>query len=102
MIPVYFAFALVTILGFTLQSRVSVTRVGLASVSGSLIFFVVTNFAVWAQSGMYERTGAGLIKCFSMALPFLQNSLIGDLFFSAVLFGAWAFVVRLAPKFRTA
>jgi hypothetical protein len=98
MIPVYFAMALVTLLGFTLKSRVSVIRVGATSISGSLIFFVVTNFAIWAHGGMYDKTGAGLAKCFAMAVPFLQNSLVGDLFFSGVLFGAWAFLARLAPN----
>jgi hypothetical protein len=102
MIPVYFAFAVVTLFGLTLQSRVTAVRVGLASVAGALIFFVITNFAIWAKSGMYEHTGAGFVKCFTLALPFLQKSLVGDLFFSAVLFGAWAFLVRLAPKLRTA
>ena len=101
MIPVYFGFALVTAVGFLLQSRVSVIRVGAASISGSLIFFVFTNFAIWAHGGMYDKTGAGLAKCFAMALPFLQNSLVGDLFFSALLFGAWAFLARLAPNRRT-
>jgi hypothetical protein len=57
--------------------------------SASLIFFVTTNFAVWALSGIYPYTMAGLVHCYVAALPFLQNSASGDIFWSAVLFGGW-------------
>lgn len=57
--------------------------------SSSLIFFVTTNFAVWAWSGMYPLTISGLAHCYLAALPFFQNTLCGDMFWSAVLFGGW-------------
>ena len=57
----------------------------------SLFFFVASNFAVWAFSGMYSLDFAGLTQCYVAALPFLQNTVAGDLFWSGVLFGgAWA------------
>ena len=61
-----------------------------ATLSCSLIFFVATNFAVWAFSGMYPLTWQGLTQCFIAALPFLDKTVLGDLFWAAVLFGgAW-------------
>jgi len=61
-----------------------------AMVSCSLIFFVTTNFAVWAFSGIYPRTLEGLTQCYIAALPFLDKTVLGDLFWTAVLFGgAW-------------
>jgi hypothetical protein len=57
--------------------------------SSSLIFFVTTNFAVWGWSGMYPLTLSGLVHCYVAALPFFQNTVCGDLFWSAVLFSAW-------------
>jgi hypothetical protein len=61
-----------------------------AMVSCSLIFFVATNFAVWAFSGMYPLTWQGLAECYIAALPFLDKTVLGDLFWTAVLFGgAW-------------
>ena len=61
-----------------------------AMLSCSLIFFVVTNFAVWAFSGMYPLTWQGLAQCYVAALPFLDKTVFGDLFWTAVLFGgAW-------------
>jgi len=57
----------------------------------SVVFFLLSNFAVWAFSGMYSHDFAGLTQCYVLALPFFQNSLAGDLFWTAVLFGgAWA------------
>jgi hypothetical protein len=57
----------------------------------SLFFFAASNFAVWAFSGMYSLDLAGLTQCYVAALPFLQNTVGGDLFWTAVLFGgAWA------------
>jgi hypothetical protein len=61
-----------------------------AMVSSSLIFFAATNFAVWAFNSMYPMTFDGLAQCYVAALPFLDKTVIGDLFWTAVLFGgAW-------------
>jgi hypothetical protein len=62
-------------------------------VACSLIFFVVTNFAVWAFSGMYPQTLDGLFACYVAALPFLQRTIVGDLLWAVALFGG-AWVVR--------
>ena len=62
----------------------------------SLLFFVVTNFATWLFSGMYPLTLAGLAACYVAALPFLQQTVVGDLFWAAVLFGG-ATLVQMVP-----
>jgi len=54
--------------------------------SSSVIFFLVTNFAVWVATPMYPRTMSGLIDCFIMALPFFRNSLLGDFVYTFVFF----------------
>jgi hypothetical protein len=62
------------------------------AIASSVIFFITTNFAVWTFSGMYIRDLTGLTKCYIAALPFFQNSLEGDLFWTAILFGGvWIF-----------
>ena len=43
------------------------------ALSSSVAFFVTTNFAVWAFSGMYADDLAGLVHCYVAALPFLRN-----------------------------
>jgi hypothetical protein len=58
-----------------------------AMLSCSLIFFVTTNFAVWAFGTLYPLTLEGLTQCYIAALPFLDKTVMGDLFWTAVLFG---------------
>ena len=91
---VYASLALPALLGGWGRSRPLV----LAPIvlSSSLIFFVTTNFAVWAFSGMYPDDLAGLVRCYIAALPFLQNTVLGDLAWSAALFGAWWFAKEWA------
>ena len=52
---------------------------------GCLVFFFVSNFGVWLFSDMYSKDLPGLIQCYIMGLPFLQNSLIGSLLFSFII-----------------
>jgi len=75
-------------------------RIAGAAVASAVLFFAVTNFGVWATSGMYPATAAGLRACYAAALPFFQNSLAGDLFFAAVLFGGFALAARSLPALR--
>lgn len=59
-------------------------------VVSSILFFLLSNGAVWAFSGMYPLTLPGLTQCYAMALPFLDKTVLGDLFWTGVLFGgAW-------------
>jgi hypothetical protein len=89
--PIVYACILATaLIGRTITDRRSPWQIGAAALSGSIMFFVVTNFAVWAMDDMYPHTGAGLAICYTAALPFFRNALAGDLFFTAVLFGGLA------------
>ncbi len=53
-------------------------------ISGVLIFFIVTNFGVWC-TGSYGYNFEGLILCYFLALPFLGNTLVSTIIFSAVI-----------------
>ena len=83
---IYFAIMLNVGVGFLLVSKFSYLKSILALVSGALIFFIVTNFAVWLGSGMYSQDLNGLISCYIMALPFFQNTLL-----SSLVYGLGAF-----------
>ncbi len=65
-------------------------KVAVASSLGSLIFFIVSNFGWWMFAGFYPPTLLGLVGCFLSGIPFLANTVLGDLCFNAVLFGAAA------------
>ncbi len=94
---VYGSFALAVCLGIWLRQNRTVARTLLAALTGSMLFFVITNFAVWAKLGSYPATGAGLMACYVAAIPYFQNTVLGDLFYTAVLFGGLSFAqVRFA------
>jgi hypothetical protein len=67
-------------------------------VACSLIFFIVSNFGVWAFSGMYPLTTDGLVACYVAALPFLQYTVIGDLLWATAFFGGAWLVRKFAAR----
>lgn len=93
------ATALIALLGWSLRARASAWRIALASVSGSVLFFVITNFGVWTMQTLYPKTVDGLWQCYIAGLPFFRTSVIGDLLFSAVFFGGYALASR-APSLQ--
>src|SRR6476619_5466839 len=95
---VYFSVALIVMLGMVALSRVSPLRVAGAAVLSSVLFFVITNFGMWLFSGFYPRTMLGLEACFVAAIPFFQNTLAGDLFYAALLFGGFRVAELLVPR----
>ena len=97
---VYAAMALSVCLGWLLRRNRSPLRVAAATLATSVVFFLVTNFAVWAVGALYPRSLEGLVACFTAAIPFFQNTVVGDLFYSALLFGGFAVAERLAPALR--
>jgi len=66
---------------------------------GSLIFFIVTNFGVWFLG--YPKTLEGLILCYTLAIPFFINSILGDLFFSYLLQYSFKFTEQKLLKYDT-
>jgi len=56
------------------------------ALAGSISFFLVSNFAVWAAWDMYPRTFAGLMVCYDAALPFFRRAVEGDLLYTAIMF----------------
>ena len=94
---VYAAFMLITFLAMFIRKK-SVGNIAFAAVWSGLIFFVISNFGVWVSSTTYRHNLTGLLACYAAALPFyknelfgnfLLNSIMGNLFFLAVLFGAY-------------
>jgi hypothetical protein len=100
MLAVYFSFAVVVVLGFWLRNRIKVGTLLTASLSSSLLFFLITNFAVWLGSSFYAQSLAGLLQSYTMGLPFLLNGLMGDLFYTAVFFGSFYLIQQRYPAFR--
>ncbi len=89
MLPVYLSFIAIVGFGLLLQRRLTVINTISASVAASILFYLVTNFASWSSGMMpYPMNVAGLMQSYIAGLPFLYNGLLGDLFYTSVLFGA--------------
>lgn len=84
---VYLAFIVVSFIG-TQQKKVSIGSVLL----GGLSFFVITNFGVWLLG--YPKTWTGLAECYTLALPFFRNSILGDLFYSGVMVFGYQYIQK--------
>ena len=91
---VYGSFVLIGMLGLSLRGQRSVARIFGASLAGSVLFFLITNFGVWATGLGYPMTPQGLVACYTAAIPFFANTSVGDLFWNAVLFGTYALIGR--------
>jgi hypothetical protein len=96
----YLAMLLITLMGFLLRGHRTAPAVAGATLAGSVVFYVVTNFLVWAGGDLYPHTLAGLVTCFELAIPFFQNAVLGDMVYCAVLFGGFALAERRLPLLR--
>lgn len=83
------SFLFIAAIGIYLKSRKNIKNVVLGTLLGSLVFYFVTNFGVWAVTPLYAKTTQGLIQCYLMAVPFFRNTLVSDIIYVAVLFGAY-------------
>ena len=76
------------LIGRVIHKKTQIKNIFLATLTSSIIFFIITNFAVWAATPLYPRTVSGFIDCYIMALPFLRNSLLGDFMYAGFFFCA--------------
>jgi hypothetical protein len=95
---VYASFLLSVLIGRLLIQKRNILRVGGATFLGSLQFFLITNFGVWAFLGSYPRTAQGLAACYIAGVPLFWNTLAGDAVYTALLFGAFVIAEHLAPS----
>jgi hypothetical protein len=84
---VYLSFLAITVVGMLFKKM----NFGTVLLS-SLVFFALTNLGVWVLH--YPLTPEGLMTCFTLAIPFFINSLLGDFFFSALLLFGYRFAAQ--------
>lgn len=89
---VYLSLAILVVLGdLVLRNEDRFLRkVGWLTSGGSLLFFLLTNFAVWLSEGMYPMTFEGLVTCFVAAIPFFPATLVSSWVYGFALFGIWS------------
>ncbi len=94
MAVVYAAFFGYAFVGRVAGLKASSASILLGSIGGAVLFYLTTNFAVWAFSPLYSHDLQGLLLSYNLALPFFRYTLLGDVFFAGVFFGAYALAVH--------
>lgn len=87
---VYLCMLITVVIGRSILNKRSISKIAAATLANAVIFYLVTNFSVWTGDPLYPKTWGGLMACYTAAIPFFRNSLIGDVSFVAVLFGGFA------------
>ncbi|RYY17339.1 MAG: hypothetical protein EOO04_25550 [Chitinophagaceae bacterium] len=105
-IPMYLCFAAITVFGFLLK-KITFVRVAMFGTAGSVLFFLLSNLFVLLGGFGFERpkTFSGLMLCYNDALLFYRdygiipgfygNMLVGDLFFTGVIFGGYYLIRKM-------
>jgi hypothetical protein len=83
-----------------LAKRATALRVTAGVLASATSFFLLSNFMVWAGSGMYPRTAAGLGECYVAAIPFYANDLISTAVVAGAFFGLPALARNIAQAMR--
>ncbi len=102
MVFVYACVAAMVLVGAALGERPNMLKLAGASLAGSVLFFIVTNFSVFLFDGLYAQSLSGLAECYVAAIPFFHNTALGDLFFTGALFGGFELLRRAVPALSPA
>ena len=82
MIFVYLTLFLITFIFFNISNKINSKNLLICSLTGSLVFFIFSNFGVWVLGSLYEKSLTGLVECYILAIPFFLNTLLSTIFFS--------------------
>ena len=85
MLSVYLSFVIIGLMVWISAKNRSVFLVGLSVISSSILFFLITNAAVWYYSPWYEKSFSGLLYSYELGLPFFRNMLSGDIIYTGGL-----------------
>jgi hypothetical protein len=98
---VYGSIVLISVLGFALRGKISALRIASFGLISATVFFLITNFAVWAGASMYPMTANGLLACYIAGIPFFHWQIAGVATYSIILFGGFAMLRSYVPALKT-
>jgi len=90
---VYVSFIIIALIGGLIKNNKWQSLV-LASLTSSVLFFLITNFGVWTTGVMYQKNLSGLIQCYGFGVPFFRNTLVSDLFYTFSFFYGYRFLSK--------
>lgn len=97
---VYAGFIMAGILAYFLMKKSSWPRLFVTSIGTGILFFLISNFGVWLGSTTYSQDMTGLMACYTAGIPFFRNTLIGNVFYSFLLFGIYEYIIAHYFNFR--
>lgn len=97
---IYMAMVVIGIAGSGILKKVNLRTVFASSLTASGIFFLLSNFGAWLSTPFYPKTAAGLLTAYEAGIPFFWNTIAGDLFYCAVLFGGYALLTSYVPALK--
>jgi hypothetical protein len=98
MAVVYASFLVYGVVGMLAAKRKNPGTLFLATIAGSLLFYLVTNAAVWILSPWYTHNLQGLLLSYTLALPFFRATLFGDIVFTAIFIGGYEFFLGVYER----
>ena len=102
MLAVYGSLALIGILGSWLKKNKNILNIASSTLGSALLFFLITNFAVWYFGSWYSHDLAGLALCYNLAIPFFKATLAGNIVYSTLLFGVYEGATYIIKEQRLA
>lgn len=97
---VYGSFLLIGCIGILIRKRKNLSTIVGSSLFCSILFFLITNFGVWLTGSIYAKNLNGLTESYFMAIPFLRNTVIGDLLYVSLFFLAYEIALKLGKETR--
>ncbi len=95
---VYGSFLLIGFMGIWLSKHKNLRNIFLATFFSSVLFFIITNFGVWINGGLYPKMLTGLLDCYVSAIPFFRNTILGDAFYVSLFFGSYELAINFFKK----
>ena len=84
----YGAFILTFVFGMYLVKRNAVSKILIGGLGSSFLFFFLSNVGSWITMPIYTKDFSGLASCFVAAIPFFQNTLLGNMVFAGIFIGS--------------
>lgn len=97
---VYASLVLAGLSGYVLKRKVSTFNMLGASVVSSITFFLLSNFSVWLVGSLYPKTWAGLLQCYTMAIPFFHNTLLSTGLILVLMYAMYQLLLKSYQKLQ--
>lgn len=98
MLSVYSSLTITALLGYYLKRNLNILNIISASMASALIFFLLSNFAVWHFGTWYNHDLNGLMLNYTLAIPFFKSSLLSNIFYSGFMFASYEFFKAYQAK----